>query len=283
MVTTKTALITYVPVIHAGYLKFFVKYPEADLVIVDKELLSEQFRSILKDIRALETGQIIDSLRVLLPTRNIIYLQDKTAVRECGDSYERFIMPEDEISEWLEQEFFAEQKVEHDSIFLRWSSAKTKQKQDVAPDDIVTTDELHQQMMGLAIKETEKSSDWWRQTAAAVAKDGQLIALAHNQHAPLDQVQYLAGDPRANSSRGMAIEVSTAAHAEEIVIARAAATGVSLEGADLYVTTFPCPYCARLIAYAGIKRLFYKDGYSVLDGAELMKNRGVELIKVEYV
>ena len=273
----KTAIVTYVPVIHAGYVKFFEKYPEADLVIVDKELIGDKFRSIQKDIRALEIEQIINSLRTLFPNRNIIDLRNKT---DLGD-YEQIIMPEDEISDWLQIEFFADKEVKHDSIFLRWSEAKTKQEKDVTPDDEVTTEELHRQFISMTLKETEKSSDWWRQTAAVVAKDGQLIAIANNKHAPSDQIQYISGDPRANFSRGEAIEVSSSLHAEEAVIAKAAAEGISLKGADLYVTTFPCPFCARLIAYSGVKRLFYKDGYSVLDGAELMRSHGIKLIRVQ--
>ncbi|MBT3249471.1 MAG: hypothetical protein HN846_01910 [Candidatus Pacebacteria bacterium] len=277
MATNKTAIVTYVPVIHAGYINLFEKYPEADLVIVDKEILDEQFRSIQKDIRALETKQIIDSLQTLFPERQIIHLQFKKDL----DEYQQIIMPEDEISDWLQAEFFPGQDIKYDSIFLRWSGSKTKQKQDVSPDEEVTVDELHQRLMGGAVKEAGKSADWWRQTAAAVAKDGELISIAHNKHAPSDQIQYINGDPRVNFSRGEAMEVSSSLHAEEAVIAKAAAEGISLKGADLYATTFPCPFCARLVAYSGIKRVFYKDGYSVLDGAELMKSQGVELVKVK--
>ena len=276
MAITKTAIVTYVPVIHAGYVQLFGKYPEADLVIVDKKLLAAKFRSIQKDIRALATTQLIKSLKALFPDRKIIHLRNSV---DLGD-YEQIIMPEDEISDWLEVEFFSGRKIKHDSIFLRWGEAKTKQKNDVDTDGEVTSDELHQRLMGEVAQEAQKSSDWWRQTAAAVAKDGQLIAIAHNQHVPSDQNQYVLGDPRANFSRGEAVEVSTSLHAEEAVIAKAAAEGISLQGADLYATTFPCPFCARLIAYSGVKRLFYKEGYSMLDGVELMKSRGIELIKV---
>ena len=274
---SRAAIVAYVPVIHAGYIQLFEKYPEAVLVIVDKELLNEEFRSIQKDIRALETEKIVRTLRTFFSNREIIHFKTDSKLAD----YEQIIMPEDEISDWLQQEFFTDQKIKRDSIFLRWSESKTKQKKDVMPDKEVTSDELHQQLMGQVTAESKKSSDWWRQTAAAVAKDGGLIAIAHNKHTPSDQNQYALGDPRANFSRGEAIEVSTSLHAEEAVIAKAAAEGISLKGADLYATTFPCPFCARLIAYAGIKRLFYKEGYSVLDGAGLMKSQGVELIKVK--
>ncbi len=273
----KIAIVTYMPVIHAGYLELFNKYPTADLVIIDKKLLNKKFRSIQKDIRALTTKQIIKSLQTLLPDRKIIYFKSET---DIGD-YKQIVMPEDEISDWFKEKFFADKKIKIDSIFLRWSEAKTKQKKDVIPDDEVTTAELHRQFIDKITKEAKKSSDWWRQTAAAVAKDGKLISIAHNKHVPSDQNQYILGDPRANFSRGEEIEVSTSLHAEEVVIAQAAAQGISLQGADLYVTTFPCPFCARLIAYSGVKRLFYKDGYSVLDGAELMRSHGIKLIRVQ--
>ncbi|MBU0579291.1 hypothetical protein KJ628_04980 [Patescibacteria group bacterium] len=277
-VVNKTAIMVYVPVLHRGYMQLFEKYPAADLAIVDKGLLEGEFRSIQKDIRALETQQIVNSLQTLLPDRKIIHLKNEA---DIGD-YEQIIMSEDEISDWLQKKFFADtnEKIKFDSIFLRWSEAKTKQKKDVIPDDEVTTAELHQQFMGQAVVESQKSGDWWRQTAAAIAKDGKLIAIAHNKHVPSDQNQYIFGDPRANFSRGVAIEISTAFHAEEVVIADVARQGISLDGADLYVTIFPCPYCARLIAYSGIKRVFYKEGYSMVDGAEIMRGQGVKLIKV---
>ncbi len=70
-------------------------------------------------------------------------------------------------------------------------------------------------------------------------------------------------------------------HSEAGAIAEAARKGISLEGADLYVTTFPCPPCGKLIAYSGIKRVFYKNGYGVLDSERILKDKGVEIIKVE--
>lgn len=282
-IANKTAVVVYVPVIHQGYLNLFEKYAAADLVIVDREILKPEFRSLQKDIRALDTKQIVESLKVVLPGRQIAHVRTSADMQKLTE-YEEIILPEDEISEWIQEEFFAdfpEEKIKTDTIFLRWSSAKTQQKNDVAPDEKITTQELHQKIMGEIVTEKEKSSDWWRQTAAAVAKDGKVIAIAHNTHKPSDQAQYINGDPRANSKRGLAMEVSTAYHAEETVIAAAAKQGISLAGADLYATTFPCPFCARLVAYSGIKRVFYKEGYSVLDGAELMRGQGVELVKVE--
>jgi len=54
-----------------------------------------------------------------------------------------------------------------------------------------------------------------------------------------------------------------------------------LSGADFYVTVFPCPDCTKLIAFSGVKRLFFKGGHASLDGVDILKAKGVEIIKVE--
>jgi dCMP deaminase len=49
----------------------------------------------------------------------------------------------------------------------------------------------------------------------------------------------------------------------------------------LYVTVFPCPPCAKLIAYSGIKNVYCGGGYGVLDGEDILKSRGVKVFFVE--
>lgn len=55
---------------------------------------------------------------------------------------------------------------------------------------------------------------------------------------------------------------------------------VALAGADLYVSTFPCPGCARLVAAAGFARCYFVDPYAVLHGDEVLRAAGVALIRV---
>ena len=49
----------------------------------------------------------------------------------------------------------------------------------------------------------------------------------------------------------------------------------------MIVTDFPCPPCAKLVAYSGIKKLFYLKGYAMLDGERILKDAGVEIIKIK--
>lgn len=90
----------------------------------------------------------------------------------------------------------------------------------------------------------------------------------------------MVGDPRSNFFQGVGLDLSTATHAEAGLIAAAARAGRSTDGATMFVTTYPCPPCAKLIAGAGIARLYYRDGYAVLDGADVLAAAGIEVVHV---
>lgn len=57
------------------------------------------------------------------------------------------------------------------------------------------------------------------------------------------------------------LEFSRAVHAEMDAITTAARSGKALAGARMYVTTFPCHYCARHIVASGIHEVQYIEPY----------------------
>lgn len=61
-------------------------------------------------------------------------------------------------------------------------------------------------------------------------------------------------------------------HAESNAIAQAAKNGVSLNGAEIYITASPCWTCFKLLANAGIMKIhfgeFYRDD-RIFDAAKL--------------
>lgn len=57
------------------------------------------------------------------------------------------------------------------------------------------------------------------------------------------------------------LEFGRSVHAEMAAIMSAARLGVSVAGATLYCTTFPCHMCARHIVASGIKRVVYVEPY----------------------
>jgi deoxycytidylate deaminase len=60
---------------------------------------------------------------------------------------------------------------------------------------------------------------------------------------------------------GELLEFSRAVHAEMDAILAATRTGASIVGGRLYVTTFPCHYCARHIVAAGLDEVQYIEPY----------------------
>lgn len=56
-------------------------------------------------------------------------------------------------------------------------------------------------------------------------------------------------------------EYTRAVHAEMAAILACARNGISLQGATLYCSTFPCHNCAKHIVHAGLKRVVYIEPY----------------------
>ena len=71
------------------------------------------------------------------------------------------------------------------------------------------------------------------------------------------------------------MELCTAIHAEERAILSLGERSVI--GGTLYVTTFPCFQCARLILDAEIKNIVYVEAYPVKATAEFLKASGVDI------
>jgi deoxycytidylate deaminase len=65
------------------------------------------------------------------------------------------------------------------------------------------------------------------------------------------------------------LEFGRVVHAEMSALSDAARKGISVEGATLYCTTFPCHLCAKLIVAAGISKVVYLEPYPKSYASEL--------------
>jgi dCMP deaminase len=72
----------------------------------------------------------------------------------------------------------------------------------------------------------------------------------------------------------------TAVHAEANAIVFAARHGVAVEGSDLWSTHQPCLGCANLIINAGIKRVFFRNSYRLVEGLLALQRNQVEVFQV---
>lgn len=272
-------IIAYIPVIHQGYLTWLRQYPEAEVLVLG-ETITQQFRPLQKDIRALDPSDIVTSLLALkvIKTARVVEAEDMTQVSETSTG--QIIMPKEVVSQAVAQQYLSGHQIHFESIFLRWDGEKAVAPQPVTANKHLDEANTQQFFLQLARTEAQKSADWWRQVGVAVIKDGKVILTAYNQHLPSEQQPYIDGDPRADFHKGDHIELSTAIHAEAAAIADAARQGLSLAGATIYVTTFPCPNCAKLIAQSGLKELIFADGYSMLDGEQVLKTAGVTITQL---
>jgi len=274
-------VLLYLPVIHAGYEAFLRRHADAAEILLLGAGFTSRYPSLAKDIRALPAARAAEYLRLAGAAAGVRVVEPgDLAAAVTGDP---LVLPDEEIMRDLADRYAlrAGRDLVFDRTFLRWDRDWATAASPVQFDGEITAAELPRELLGLAQALAGHSSDWWRQVGAVAARDGRVLGSAWNHHQPTEYAPYLSGDPRDAFERGVRADLSTAIHAEAALIAGAARDGVSLAGADLYTTTFPCPACARLIAEAGFVRCYFAGQYSVLDGEQTLRAKGVSLIWVD--
>ncbi|MBN2095075.1 MAG: hypothetical protein JW727_03430 [Candidatus Aenigmarchaeota archaeon] len=271
-------MVLYVPVIHKGYLELFERHKgDAEALYVIGANLAEEIPELHMEIRALSpetAAEIIGKMETfkevkVLSKENLGELENKEII--CGS---------DTVSRSIAEKYLPKNKVEFDTMFLRWDASNVLSQTSVSYDR-ASESEFDRKMMEEAKKEADKSSDWWRHVGSVIVKDGKVIIRSHNTQVPSEHAPYINGDPRDSIKAGTNPEYASAIHSEQRAIAEATRKGISLDGTDLYLTVFPCPSCAKLIAYSGIRRVFFLSGHASLDGESILKSRGIELVFVK--
>ncbi len=274
------AIVAFIPVLHEGYKKFLTDHKDANTLYLWGKDLVDESDYLAKEIRALLPEDAKDALLGWkLPFQIEILTKDTIHTLENFDG--EIIMPDDDVSHALVEKYLPNKEITFSNIFLRWDKRNSVRENKIAEDQKVTEDEFSRKMIALAHAQAERSSDWWRHVGGILIKNGEIVLAGYNKHVPSEHMPYINGDPRNSFHKGEYLELSTAIHAEAGIIAEAARKGISLEGAEIYVTTFPCPPCAKLITYSGIKKIYYAEGYGVLDGEGIMKEKGIEIIYVK--
>jgi dCMP deaminase len=274
-------VLLYLPVIHSGYEAFLRRHADAAEILLLGSGFINGYPSLAKDIRALPPERAAEYLRLAGGGASIRVVEPAgLAGAVTGDP---LVLPDEEIMRDIaaRHDLGTGRSLVFDRTFLRWDRDWATAASPVDFDGEITAADLPRELLGRAQALSERSSDWWRQVGAVAVKDGQVLGSAWNHHHPTEYAPYLNGDPRDAFERGMRADLSTAIHAEAALIAGAARDGTSLAGADLYTTTFPCPACARLIAEAGFARCLFAGRYSVLDGEQTLRARGITLIWVD--
>jgi len=273
------AVVAYVPVLHGGYLNFFKKHG-GSLYLVGPSFVSEEFPRLIRDLRQMPVEEMVTAVQGLGIFEKVKVLSEEN-VGALNTNEVCIAMPDEDVSHELAKKHFTECEVAYENVFLRWDRPITLRELEVSPNRVMSTEEFDRETMKEASLEAQKSSDWWRQIGALALVDGKVVLKGHNRYMPTDYNLFAAGNPRDNFDAGEHPEIYTSIHGEASIVAQAARKGVSLKGAHVYVTTFPCANCARFLAEAGVAKVFYRDGYSMLDAEDILQAANIEIVLVQ--
>ena len=116
-----------------------------------------------------------------------------------------------------------------------------------------------------------------KQVGAVIVKDKNILATGYNGS--------ISGMPHCDEMGHMMENDHCVAtiHAEANAILQAAKHGTSIDKADIYIAASPCWSCFKLIANAGIRRIYYGEFYRDDRIHDVAEKIGMELISLEDV
>ncbi|MBI5000698.1 MAG: dCMP deaminase family protein [Euryarchaeota archaeon] len=120
-----------------------------------------------------------------------------------------------------------------------------------------------------------------RSVGAVIVKDKRVLSTGYNG-APkgmrhCEEVGCLR--QRLNVPSGERHELCRGVHAEQNAIIQAALFGVSIKGATMYVTNYPCSVCAKMMVNSGIEEVVFGDGYPDELALQVMAEGGAKVRK----
>ena len=276
--------LVYMPVYHQGWKIFFAKYKEVKEIIL---LTGEQLRELApthKDLHGLPATEMAPILASLNRFEKVVLMTAELLQKLRQEKELTLITADDEaVYLWIGENFPSSVNVIKDTTFVRWTKENSLAEKAIKPLETISEAEIKakiEPLMKEALTEGEKSSDWWRRVGCILILANGKTIMTHNTHLPEPETPYIKGDVRAQFHKGDHFELTTAIHAEAKAISEAASKGWSTKNATMIVTDFPCPVCAKLLANAGIKTLYFQKGYALLDGEEVLQAFKVKVIKI---
>jgi dCMP deaminase len=129
--------------------------------------------------------------------------------------------------------------------------------------------EWDEYFMSIALLASCRSPCQRLHVGSVIVKNNRLISMGYNG--------YIPGAPHI--SRVQDNHEQSIIHSEINAITDCAKRGVSLEGAKIYITHYPCLNCFKSIASCGIKEVFYLDDYNNNSIVEELANDSNIIIK----
>jgi len=137
--------------------------------------------------------------------------------------------------------------------------------------------------MDITFLVAKRSTCTRRNVGAVIVKDKRILATGYNGAPSGIEHCIDIGCLREelNIPSGEKHELCRGIHAEQNAIVQAAYHGVSIKESALYCTNMPCSICAKMIINAGIKNIFYLDGYADKIAERMLLEADVDLIRLD--
>lgn len=130
----------------------------------------------------------------------------------------------------------------------------------------------HEYFMNIALQAATRATCDRKHVGAVIVRDRTILSTGYNGS--------IRGMPHCDEV-GHLMEgghcVATI-HAEANAILQAAKNGVGVAGAEIYTTASPCWACFKMIANAGIRRIYYGEFYRDERSLEVAPRLGIELV-----
>ena len=144
---------------------------------------------------------------------------------------------------------------------------------------------INEYYMNIAIQTSLRSTCMRRKVGAVIVKDNRILSTGYNG-APSGLPNCIDDCKRCyrsahNIPSGECLDLCFAVHGEQNAIINALKTGEDLKGASIYVNTYPCSTCAKLIIQVGITDIYYVDEYENMFTKHMLEEAGVRLIKLD--
>lgn len=276
-------LLAYIPILNQRHLAWFEKYSKSHLLLISQADAEKLLPRLARNLAAIPTSMTMRMIASEHMVERVDIFRPEEHVTPSSFAGRDWVLPDEDISHLVAEKYLlpAGCDVVYEMIWARWDMTAVHKMQPVISDVEISTDEFDVKFLRKVHAYAEHSPDWWRRVgAAAVSKDGKLLATACNTHLPNEYETYIFGDPSLNRDAGQEGK-SCALHAEDAVITQCARYGLAVEGGKMYVSTFPCESCARKIGFSGIRTVYFCDGYSSLNAQEVLRSRGVRIVQVK--
>ncbi len=136
--------------------------------------------------------------------------------------------------------------------------------------------------MSIAKLVSTRSTCLRRKVGAILVKDKRILCTGYNG-APAGLKHCLEIGclrERLGIKSGQRHELCRALHAEQNVLIQAAYHGIQVSGSVLYCTNLPCVICTKMLINAGIKKIYYEEGYPDDLSKDMLNEAKIELIRL---